>query len=79
MSPKHFMIRKKEIINDFYKEEGLILYMIIIVQLDSGKKELILNTQDIENKFSYYLSAYDDNLYLKTNPNIKISEWMFVR
>jgi len=57
---------------------GEITQMIISVKLPTGAKEMIINTQDIPNKYQYYINAYDDDMKLKTCPSIQIVGCMFV-
>jgi len=40
--------------------------------------ELITNQKEnILEKIDYYMSNYDDDLFLYSNPRIKICNWMF--
>lgn len=45
-----------------------------IINTSNNQTELIINTVNnmINGKLDYYLTAYDDNLELNNNPNIKI-------
>lgn len=54
-------------------------FMIVAVRLPNDELELITNTEsNMENKFQYYLHAYDDNMCLKASPNIQIVKMMIV-
>ena len=55
-----------------------ITKMVIAVQLPNGATEIIINTDQIIQKYSYYLEAYDDEMTLKTNNKIKIVGALFV-
>lgn len=55
-----------------------ITKMVIAVQLPNGATELIINTDQIMQKYRYYLEAYDDEMTLKTNDKIKIVGALFV-
>lgn len=64
---------------DIAKKEGRIVSRIIVaVQLPSHAIEIIINTDELNSKFQYYTNAYDDNLQLKVNNQIKIIGWLFV-
>lgn len=51
--------------------------MVVAVKLPTGI-ELITNTDNLDGKMEYYRNAYDDDLQLKANPEIKIINYMFV-
>ncbi len=71
---------KELFIEDFELEDadcGAVTHMVVFVRLPSGALEMIINTNDIYNKFSYYKQSYDDNLRLYNNTNIKIEKWCF--
>lgn len=46
--------------------------LICIVELPSKALETIINTTQIQEKIDYILNAYDDNMHLKANPDIRI-------
>jgi hypothetical protein len=56
---------------------GAITHMVVFIRLPSGALEMIINTNDILEKFDYYKQSYDDNLRLYNNPNVKIEKWCF--
>lgn len=60
------------------KDVKAITYLVLAIELPNGAKELITNTNNIEEKLSYIDSAYDENLVMKNNSNIRILEWMVV-
>ena len=51
---------------------GSITKMVVAIKLPTGATELIINTENIQSKYEYYLSAYDDNMCLKTNNEVKV-------
>ena len=53
-------------------------YMIIVIALPTGSKEVIVNSMNLGSKYEYYLSAYDNDLRLNTDRNVRICKWMFV-
>jgi len=57
---------------------GEVTKMVVAVKLPTGVVELIINTEDIENKVKYYLNAYDMDMKLKTNPEVSIVGCLFV-
>lgn len=67
---------KKQEFMDSYNHSlelfGDITKMVIAVKLPTGATELIINTDNIESKYDYYLNAYDDDMCLKTNKEVKV-------
>ena len=57
---------------------GEIKKMVVAVKLPTGATEIIINTENIQSKYEYYLSAYDEEMKLKTNSDIQIVGCMFV-
>lgn len=53
-------------------------YIVTAVKLPTGAIELATNTQNIAEKIDYILEAYDDNMCLKTNPEICMQNIMIV-
>ena len=54
-------------------------YLVVYVSVDGATPEMIVNHKDnVPAKMVYYRSAYDDNLRLKTNPEIQIVDYFFV-
>lgn len=51
---------------------GVITKMVIAVKLPTGATEIIINTENIDSKYNYYLDAYDDNMCLKNNKDVHI-------
>lgn len=47
-------------------------YLIVVVQRPDGAKELIVNSENIEEKIKYYNDFYDENFALRNNSQIKI-------
>lgn len=64
---------KKEINKGFEPK-----YIVTAVTLPNGAVELATNTTNIEEKIDYILEAYDDNMRLKTNNEIYMSNLMVV-
>ena len=57
---------------------GNITKMVIAIKLPTGATELIINTENIEDKYNYYLTAYDMDMKLKTNDQVNIVGCLFV-
>lgn len=53
-------------------------YLVTAVKLPTGAIELAINNKDIPNKIDYILNAYDDNMHLKSNPEIVMQQIMVV-
>lgn len=53
-------------------------YLVTAVKLPTGAIELAVNTEGIAEKIDYILSAYDDSMHLKTNPEIEMLQLMVV-
>lgn len=53
-------------------------YLITAVKLPTGAIELAINNTDIPEKISYILEAYDENMCLKSKPEIKMVQLMVV-
>lgn len=53
-------------------------YLVTAVKLPTGAIELAINTENIPEKIDYILEAYDDNMRLKTNENVMMSQLMVV-
>lgn len=53
-------------------------YMVTATQLPTGAIELAVNNSNIESKIDYILEAYDDEMHLKTNPDIVMQNIMIV-
>lgn len=53
-------------------------YIITAVKLPTGAIELAVNTTCIKEKIDYILSAYDEEMRLKTNPEICMANIMIV-
>ena len=45
-------------------------HLVTAVQLPTGAIELAINTSNIEEKLDYIVTAYDETMHLKTNPEI---------
>lgn len=53
-------------------------YLITAVKLPTGAIELAINNTDIAQKINYILNAYDENMQLKSNPEIVMVQMMVV-
>lgn len=53
-------------------------YFITAVRLPSGAIELAVNTTEIVDKIDYILEAYDSEMRLKTNTEIRMEQLMVV-
>ena len=53
-------------------------YLVTAVKLPTGAIELSVNTENIPEKIEYILEAYDDEMALKTNPDILMVQLMVV-
>lgn len=56
--------------------DGCVL--VIAVKLPTGATEVITNYQQVASKVEYYLSAYDDNFKLRSNPEVRVVGFMLV-
>ena len=74
------MSRKDKLYADFVEPANgpIVEYLVIAVRLPNGAIELITNTYNLTEKLDYYMNAYDDDLFLKANPEIRIVNWMVV-
>lgn len=63
--------------NDILNEKN-VSYIVTAVKLPNGAIELATNSVDIKKKIEYILGAYDENMRLKTNPNIVMRDVMIV-
>ena len=54
-------------------------WLIIEVEVDGNDPEIIINPKtNFDAKLAYYKKAYNEDLTLKANPNIKIIRYDFV-
>lgn len=53
-------------------------YFVQATKLPTGAIELAINTENIEAKIDYILEAYDEEMCLKTNREVRISNIMIV-
>ena len=53
-------------------------YIVTAVKLPTGAIELAVNDKNIYEKICYILDAYDDDMRLKTNPDIVMQNVMVV-
>jgi hypothetical protein len=72
------MMTRKELFESKYYTSHPISKIVVAVKLPTGATEIIVNTEDIQGKFNYYLSAYNDDLKLNNNPMVEIIDYMFV-
>jgi hypothetical protein len=53
-------------------------YIVTAVKLPTGAIEIAINNQNIKEKIEYILSAYDEDMQLKTNLEICMQNIMVV-
>ncbi len=53
-------------------------YIVTAVKLPTGATELAVNNTNIEQKIDYILGAYDEDMKLKTNSEIQMTNLMIV-
>lgn len=53
-------------------------YLITAVKLPTGSIELAINDKNIIEKLDYILEAYDEDMKLKSNPEISMCNLMLV-
>ena len=53
-------------------------YIVTAVKLPTGAIELAINDKNIADKVDYILTAYDDDMHLKTNADIVMQNIMVV-
>lgn len=54
-------------------------YMVVLVEGTTPVPEIIINGEaNFETKLAYYERAYNEDLTLKNNPAIKITDYNFV-
>lgn len=53
-------------------------YMVTAVKLPTGAIELAVNNRKIAEKIDYILEAYDEDMRLKTNPDVQMQNIMIV-
>lgn len=63
--------------NLLYKNVELS-HIVTAVRLPTGATEIAINTEDLVSKLSYILTAYDDDMHLKTNNAIQMVNAMVV-
>jgi hypothetical protein len=75
------MITKQEIRDRIiYLDSGMIPLSLIVtvVLLPSGAKEVITNYQRLDEKIKYLMEAYDENLRLKSCPEIQLLDFIIL-
>lgn len=53
-------------------------YLVTAVKLPTDAIEITVNTSNIEQKIEYILEAYDDDMKLKSTPEIQMTNLMIV-
>ena len=66
---------KDEFIHELTTNKHNLQYFVVFVLVDGQREMIIFNKVDKESKAQYYLGAYDDDMKLKANPNIRIAKW----
>lgn len=55
-------------------------FMVVYIQVGDGFPEAIINPKEnFEAKIEYYKNAYDEELRLKTNSEVKMIDYDFVK
>lgn len=50
--------------------------LVTVIQLPTGAKEIITNTDQLQSKVDYLKNTYDDEFKLKANPAVKIINFL---
>ncbi len=78
----HAPTNKEKFMTDFKaantKARGLLSKMVVAVKLPTKTTEIIINTEKLDDKYAYYLEAYDEDMKLKSMPKIQLVGWMFI-
>jgi len=69
MMTREKLIKKVENLDNQLVRPSLL---ITVIELPTKAKEVITNTEFLDEKIKYILDAYDENLNLRTCPNIKL-------
>ena len=68
------MTIKDKFLYDF--EMSTKSHIIVIIKRPEGGEEIIINTQNLDEKIKYYAEAYDDDLKLVKNPEVQILNYL---
>lgn len=64
--------------NEYWTKEKAN-YLLVWVSINGGTPEIIINyRENFESKLNYYQQAYNEDLTLKANSNIRIIHFDFV-
>lgn len=63
-------------IDKLNQEDRCLKVVVTIVKLPSGALEVIVNTDNLNDKLNYIINAYDDDLKLKSNQDIAIVDYL---
>lgn len=78
---EYLLETKKEIFLRYFKEREKDLNKVMLITVrtpDTVSDELIINLEcNIDKKIEYYEKAYDDDLKLINNPNIRIKAYAY--
>ena len=75
---RYYLKAVKDAITGAAEETFKPTYLITAVKLPTGAIELAINDRDIVDKIDYILGAYDDEMRLKANPEVIMSNIMIV-
>ena len=50
--------------------------LMTVVQLPTGAKEVITNTDNLQSKVDYLKNTYDEEFKLRANPNVRIIAYL---
>lgn len=70
----------QQIMNGIHPERNQLVpqYIVTAVKLPNGAIELAVNHDKILEKIDYILGAYDEDMRLKTNPEVEMKNLMVV-
>lgn len=69
--------KMQDMLNTYNEQKQHAQFMLISVNAFDNAPEIIINPKEnFEAKMDYYQKAYDEDLQLKTNENIRITDFM---
>ena len=66
---------KDEFIHELTTNKHNLQYFVVFVLVNGQREMIIFSKLDKDAKAQYYLGAYDDDMKLKANSNIRIAKW----
>lgn len=55
-----------------------VAFVVAAIRKPDGTKELITNSHGLKEKIEYYLSVYDDDMFMRNNQDIRMENVMVV-